>query len=394
LGELRAVVDRLLAADLTELSDAELDELVVGLRGERSRLAVADADAIHTWETVGGWRSGQAVNAAVALGNRTRGCHRAAGADLGRARKLQRMPHTRQAVLEGRLSFEHVDLFARAATAERFALFVRDEQLLVDQCAALRLFDDARRVVRYWCDRADDELNAEPSCPAPSTLYLSRSADSGVATLDGTLAAVDAEIVGNELDRLIRQLQLADRAQGVTRTRAQRRAAALVLMATRSAGATGVSPRPLFQVIVGDDSARRLCELGSGVIVTPRQLAAHIDTAVMESFLFDGPHTVVAVSARRTFMGQLRRAIQVRDRRCQHSSGCPVPAAKADIDHIVPAAQGGRTTQHNGRVLCSTQNRHHHLRDHPTPPRERTVTVLDEIRCRLRWQHLANTPPD
>jgi len=394
LAGLRAAVDRVLALDVASLSGDALDRLVVGLRRERSRLMVADARAIHRWESSGVWRAGKALNAGVALGNRTRGSHRVASADLGRARTLERMPHTRQAVLDGRLSFEHAMLFCRAATAERFALFQRDEQVLVEQCARLRLFDDARRVVRYWADRADDELGRARSGPEPSTLYMSRLADSGVATLDGTLAVVDAEIVGNELNRLVREVRLEDRAKGVERSPAQRRAVALVRMATRSAGAQGVTPRPLFQLIAGDDTARRLCELASGVVVTPGDVAPYIDAAVMETFLFDGPATVVAVSARRTFVGQLRRAIQVRDRRCQHQSGCPVPAVAADIDHIVPAAQGGRTSQFNGRALCATQNRHHHLRDHPAPQPERTITVLDQLRCRLRWNYLANPPPD
>ncbi|HNJ98277.1 MAG TPA: hypothetical protein PLV13_09145 [Ilumatobacteraceae bacterium] len=393
LAGLHHAVDQLLALDLGSLVGDELQQLVVGLRRERSRVAVADAQAIHMWQTSDVWRSGQALNAAIALGNSTRGCHRVAGAELGRARKLEHMSHTRQAVLEGRLSYEHVELFCRAATAERFALFLRDEELLVEQCARLRLFDDARRVLRYWADHADDELGQAPSGPAPSTLYMSRRADNGQAHLDGTLAAVDAEIVGNELDRLVRELRLEDKAKGVERTPAQRRATALVRMATRSAGANGVSPRPLFQVVVGDDTARRLCELASGVVVTAADLAPHIDTALMETFLFDGPTTVVAVSSRRTFVGQLRRAIQVRDRRCQHASGCPVPATVADIDHIVPAAHGGPTSQFNGRALCSAQNRHHHLRDAPSPRPERVLTALDQVRCRLRWNYLANPPP-
>ena len=126
------------------------------------------------------------------------------------------MPHTRQAVLDGRLSFEHVDLFCRAATAERFALFLRDEQVLVDRCARLRLFQDARRVVRYWADRADDELNRALSGPEPSTLYMSRLADSGQVRLDGSLAAIDGEIVSNELDRLVREMRLEDRGSRTT----------------------------------------------------------------------------------------------------------------------------------------------------------------------------------
>jgi hypothetical protein len=45
----------------------------------------------------------------------------------------------------------------------------------------------------------------------------------------------------------------------------------------------------------------------------------------------------------------LRRAIEVRDRHCQHPSGCDVPAEECDIDHKVPYSEGGLTTQGNGR---------------------------------------------
>ena len=250
------------------------------------------------------------------------------------------MPHTRAAVLAGRLSLDHVDLFVRHATAARFELFLAHEQELVEQCAALELFDDARRVMQYWAYRADDELGVRRDRPADSTLYLSRSSETGEIDLNGHLTTVDGEIVDNELKRLVRDLYLEDRREGVSRSPAQRRAAALVRMAARSVNATGATARPLFQFIAGDETARRVCQLASGHVVTPEDLEAYIDTAVMQSFLFDGPTTVVAVSKQRTFRGALRRAIQVRDRRCQHRSVCPNPAVDGDVDHRQPAAPG------------------------------------------------------
>ena len=38
-------------------------------------------------------------------------------------------------------------------------------------------------------------------------------------------------------------------------------------MATRSVNATGVTARPLFEVIVGDETARHLCQLASGAVL-------------------------------------------------------------------------------------------------------------------------------
>jgi hypothetical protein len=304
------------------------------------------------------------------------------------------MPHTRAAVLTGRLSLDHVDLFIRYASAARFELFLEHEQQLVEQCAALELFDDARRVLQYWAQLADDELGLHRDGPGDSTLYLSRSADSGEVDLHGHLTAVDGEIVDNELKRLIRDLYLEDRRDGVVRTPAQRRAAALVRMAARSINATGATARPLFEVIVGDETARRLCQLASGHVVTAEDLAPHIDTAVMQAFLFDGPNTIVAVSTQRTFRGNLRRAIQVRDRRCQHRSVCPNPAVDGDVDHRRPAARAGPTSQWNGRMQCWSHNRNPALHDDSEPQPERDLTILDEIRCRIRWHHLRDLEND
>ncbi len=389
VNELHGIIDRLLAVDPSELSADELDSIAVGLQAERSRLDIAAADAIHHWERDDSWRVDGSLRASLALGRRTRRDHRRARSELHRAQRLQRMRATRAAVLDGRLSIDHVDLFVQCATDARLELFLEHESFLVDRCAAMTgQFDDARRLMQYWAQLADDVLGGRRERPDPSTLYLSRSHDTGEGVLDGRLSAIDAEIVSGELQQLDREIKLEDRTAGVRRTPAQRRAAALVRMATRSAAATGRSPRPLFQVIVGDDTARRLCELASGVVVHPEDLSPHLDDAVMETFLFDGPSTIIASSSRRRFTGALRRAVQVRDRRCQHVSGCPTPAADCDIDHRRPAARGGPTSQFNGHVECVPHNRIADLHDAPVEAPEREITRLDELRCRIRWRVL------
>ena len=73
--------------------------------------------------------------------------------------------------------------------------------------------------------------------------------------------------------------------------------------------------------------------------------------------MFDSPSRIIDVGRRtRLFTGGLRRAIEVRDRRCT-SPGCNIPADRCQIDHIVEWSNGGQTTQTNGRLLCPTHNR-------------------------------------
>jgi hypothetical protein len=214
--------------------------------------------------------------------------------------------------------------------------------------------------------------------------------------VDATLSGLGAEIFSGELRRLTTAQRHADTAAGIVRTARQRRAAALIEMATRSAStpAGARRPRPLFTVLVGEDSFRQLCETSAGRVLTSGTLIPHLANAELEVVLFDDAATVISVSRRRTFTGALRRAIEVRDRHCRHPSGCDTPAERCDVDHIIPWTGGGRTDQFNGRLECPAHNRHQHLHDtdnHPPPPRG--LSYLDHARARLRWE-LLHDPPD
>ena len=388
LDQLHGLVDQLLAFDGPSSLGDELHDLAVGLEAERARLTVAAGAVAHQWAERGDWKADGSLRPQLALARDAHRDHAAVRQEMRRAKWLERMPCTRQAVVDGRLSIDHVDLLVHHAGGARFELFLETEALLVEQCARLRLFDDVRRMVQYWAALADDQLGRRRRRRDGSAVYLSRSALTGEGDLTGHLAPVDHEIVARELDRLGREILLEDRSAGVQRTPAQRRAAALVRMATRSINSTGATARPSFQVIIGDETARRLCELASGTVVGPEDLEPFIDTAVMQRFLFDGSEVVLATSKQRTFRGNLRRAIQVRDRRCQHGSVCPTPAVDGDVDHRKPAARGGPTSQFNGAAECIPHNRHPDLHGHPAPRPERPITPLDALRCRLKWQCL------
>jgi hypothetical protein len=300
------------------------------------------------------------------------------------------MPGTVRAVLTGTLSLDHVDLLGRANRSPRTGLFARDETILVAECRRLR-FGAAARVVTYWSHRADAELgHADDPPPECAGLHASTTLD-GTVVVDGVLDPIGGAVVVDELARLERELFLADQRDGVVRTTSQRNAAALVAMAERSAVAPAdrKRPRPLFTVLVGDASLTHLCELANGTVVTPAQLAPWMTTADLETVLFDGPSVVVSVSHRRTFTGALRRAIEVRDRHCQHRAGCDAPAHRCDVDHIVPWNERGPTSQFNGRLECPTHNRHRDKHDAGAQPRPaRPVTRLDHVRARLRWRYL------
>ena len=392
--QLRSVLDQLAGVELSTLAPDELQQHVVALQREQARVAVVAADAVPAWLASRAWRSGGTLRPELAIARDARRDRTRVKAELRRARVLASLPITRQAVLDGRISMDHVDLLVRHATKARFELFRQCEQWLVDRCVLNELFDDAARDVQYWAMWADDQLGVRREPSTPSTLYASQSETTGRVVLDGDLAAIDGAIVTDELGRLANEILHEDRRNGVRRTPAQRRAAALVRMATRSVNAAGPTARPLFEVVIGDETARHLCQLATGLVLHPEDLMPYFDTAAMQSFLFDAGHAVVGVSKQRTFRGALRRAIQVRDRRCRHRSVCPEPAVRCDVDHRTPAARGGPTSQFNGAAECMSHNRHPDLHGHPEPMPECDLTILDVMRAKARWAALRHLDVD
>jgi len=202
-----------------------------------------------------------------------------------------------------------------------------------------------------------------------------------------TLDQVSGEIVSATLREIERELFEADWAAAkerlardpmiidLDRTPAQRRADALVEMATRArtAPAGGRRPAPLFTVVVGLETfTGPVLELFNRDVVTPGTAARHLTEADLERIAFEGPSRVIDVGARRRFFrGALRRAIEVSDRTCFHPT-CDAIRERLEVDHIHEAAKGGLTTQDNGRSGCSFHNRwrNHHPDpdDDPDPP--------------------------
>jgi len=392
LDALTAAVDALLGVADALQGSGGLHDFVIRVQREQHRLVAAAAPAVCCWEQSGVWGLDGSLSAASRLAVETRTSKATARQVLRRARCLGQMPLTSAAVASGALSTDHVDLFARANRPHRRELFARDEAVLVAACGSM-IWDDAVRAVDYWCSRADadgagdDAKQRDADRRAGAQLHASSTLD-GSVVVSGVLDPVGGEVFLNELDRLEHLLYLADLGSGSDRTSPQRRAAALIEMATRSATAPadGRRPKPLFVAHVGDETVRHLCELARGTVLAPGDLADWLDDAVIETVLFDGPSTVLSVSQQRSFTGKLRRAIEARDRRCQHPAGCNIPAPKCDIDHITPWSQDGPTSQFNGRVECTSHNRHRNKHDHNASPLpEQRVDRLETFRARIRW---------
>jgi hypothetical protein len=396
-ASLTTAVDDLFTTDLDAIDDDTLHELVVDIARQRDRLALAHARLLARWDARRLWQSDGSRSAAARLTRDTNHFAATARGELRRARRLLHMPATANAARHGHLSLDQVDVLIKANQPWRQRHMATDEAGLVQSCRQLTAAESLR-LANYWGQRVDALVGRSPAPrDTANHLHASDTIDGNVV-VNGQLDPLGGATFMNELRRLTEQLRHADLQAGIDRSPAHRRAAALVEMATRSASAAPGSrrPQPLFTVQLGDDSFHQLCELAKGTVLNPTELLPWLNEAQLETVLFDGPSTVVSVSHRRSFTGALRRAIEVRDRHCQHPAGCEVPAEQCDVDHIVPFAQGGSTDQFNGRLQCPTHNRRSDLHDHASTPRpRRSVSQIDALRARVRWRirHGAYTSP-
>jgi hypothetical protein len=380
VAPLHDALDGLAAVDDAALSDVELGEALVALSRVEGRLAAQRARLTARFDARRVWAADGYRSAAGWMAHRCSMAPARARAEVRMARVVRHLPATAAALASGSIGIDaarSITRVYRPATAEALG---RDEVVLVAQARALAIVD-FERVVRYWEQLADADGVERDAAERDGQRRVYCSGGLDGMWLDGWLPTTRGAVVRNELERLEHQLFLDDcktaaaehgddgRVDQLARTPAQRRADALVEMALRSATAPvgGRRPRPLVTVLVGYETfAGRVCQLATGETVTPGQVAALLDEAVIERVVFDGPSRVTDVGEARLFTGALRRAIEVRDRTCI-DAGCHQPAARCDVDHVTPAADGGPTVQHNGVLRCPFHHRRRHRTPRPPP---------------------------
>ena len=378
LEDLDDVVARLAQADPFALSDRAA---VRALERCFASLACTLANAVASFDAGGEWANDGAKSAPAWIAAT---CHLPLGEvakQLRRGAALSSMPLVAEAFAKGDIAPAHVDVLVKAAKAAGPAdpeAFSRCEATLLEAATELSFarFADA---ATYFVQMADPDgaEEADLARRARRDVYLTQSLQ-GMYLLGGNLDPIGGAIVAGELTRIEDQLFEADWAQAkealgrdpkaheLARTAAQRRADAMVEMAVRSKGAKAGEgrPEPAFSVLVGYEALfGRICRIEGGPIVSPGALLAWLDGASFERIVFSPGARIECSKTARFFTGATRRAIEVRDQACTHPF-CEVPAARCQIDHIIPYAQGGETTQENGRVLCSFHNR---LRNHGAP---------------------------
>ena len=382
LEDFGEALDALVASGAANHSDgASIEEL----HRQLGRLESFVTEATASFETGEEWAADGAKTASAWIATRCRVPRSAARRRVRLGRELRHLPDVAGAWREGAIGTDAARAIASARRHRTESSMARDEGMLVAQAADMG-FEDFYRALSYWKQLADpDGADAADEDRKASRHVFLESSFTGMWLGQMTLDPVSGAIVAGELNRLEHDLFEADCAEAkerlgrsarldeLARTSAQRRADALVEMAARSATAPaeGIRPAPLFSVFVGYETLHgRICELENGTVLAPSALTPWLDSAYFERALFSlGNRVDVSVRAR-LFTGGTRRAIELRDRICTHPY-CYEPAESCQGDHIEPWAEGGQSTQENGRLLCGFHNRlrnqRHHQHQRPPP---------------------------
>ncbi len=380
LAQVRSGLEGLAALDLDAMVGEDLTEVVMEVQRLRGAFDVAEARVLARWDSLGEWRPSGAKTPAAWLAWKQHLPIAVARQRLRHARAMRDLPLVEEAWAGGEIDRSHVTTLLGARTERTKKTFERDHEVLLQGARTLGFVD-----FKAACDRWEmivDPDGAEQGAEddrAAREVHLNRSFG-GLWFGNMRLDPISGEIVHTTLQLIEKELFDADWAAAkehlgrdpliveLDRTPAQRRADALVEMAirARTAPADGRRPAPLFSVLVGYETlAGPLLELFNRTVLTPGTAARYLTEADVERIVFDGPSRVIDVGAtRRFFRGALKHAIETRDRRCFHPS-CDETPLFPEIDHIQPHADGGPTTQTNGRLGCGFHNRwRNHHPDH------------------------------
>ena len=326
-------------------------------------------EASAAFETQEEWAADGAKTAAAWIATRCRVPRAAARRRVRLGRALRHLPKCAQAWRDGEIGLDQAKAIAAARAHRTEASMQRDEAMLVSQAAQMG-FEDFYRALRTgnsW---------PTPRAPTPTTRNAGRAQRLPGAEHRRDVLRPDDPRSHLGIDRLCgaqppgtRPLRSRlCRGQGPPGPdRAPRRTGPYLGPAPGrrprrdgdaqpDAPADGIKPAPLFTVLVGYETLHgRICELENGTVLAPTSLVPWLEAAYFERAIF---------SLRTRVDVWCDPALQRRDppgaRGARPDVHPPLLLrARRELpgDHIEPYAEGGETTQENGRLLCGFHNR-------------------------------------
>lgn len=388
-AELHAVLDRLLAADLSGLSSDEHSQLVTRVLRAQDRLHAGALDAIGAFDAadVAATSPHRTTKRWIELRTRT---SPATASQLTRTARAVRdhLPATRDALGRGLISGQHAAAVVSVVSTVGVEHAVSAEPILLDLA---RQF--APSVVREAAARIHQALDPAGAEKALNDAHAKRGVRLSVGGAYGYLSGV-LDLESTELLQSALMPLMAKNGPDDARTVTQLRADALLDLAKRGLD-TGLDTqlggeRAHLSVVIDEDALRS----GAGSIILPWTGAA-LPAATARRWSCDAQLTPILARrqampagspgdhgaggngsrgpgagqvslgagwlpldvgrAARTVTSAQTKALRVRDGGCVYP-GCPRTPAFCDAHHVQHWADGGATSLDNMVLVC----RHHH----------------------------------
>ncbi len=323
------------------------------------------------------------------------------------SRFLDHQPVLEAAMVEGRISMDHLDLFADVHRERHAAAWAEAFPLLVDYATVARFEDVARQAQRFADDLSPRDADDRFTEQVEGRSFSKASTIDGFGHLQGFLDPITYAIFAAEHDRLVaieyqNDLAIARDVLGrdpdplelaqITRTPTQRSADAVRVMAQRSKTLAGGAVAAAAEVVIhmtqdhyeagvardlGDPDATPdpdgFCELDDGTPISPIAAVYLATIADFRRIVYGADDEIINYSrARRGYTPPQYGALRAKYRRCAHPWGCDRKGRFLQADHIQEHSDGGPTDCTNGQCLCGFHNRWKTRHKHD-PPRSTKV---------------------
>jgi hypothetical protein len=368
MSELRSVVEALQAEDLQRISDEQLEADFTELQRAGQALEAERLRRLSEIHRRQSHRREGYLSTASWLVDRHRLGWTTAAKEIRTARSLERMPHTKDALVGGELTSSAVQMLVWARQAHP-AQFRRSEQALVEAAKSLPA-RQLQHTVAHWRHKLDWEQGLKESERTRDQRRLTVTTTIlGMVRVDGDL---DPE-TGETMLAALRDCMDAERRRRDPeddRTPTQRRVDALGEICRRWLDSSDRplvgGERPHVTVIVDLEALERrvgrrseFAHVGSVHPETVRRWAC--DASISRVITRGGSEPLDVGRRTAVVPAPLRRAAIVRDRNCRFP-GCDRPPPWCDAHHVVHWADGGPTALPNLVLLC---RRHHRMVHEP-----------------------------
>jgi hypothetical protein len=367
-------------------------EAIEGLHRARNAADAALLAAVRSFSARGEHRADGHVNVAAYLQHTCRLKKRQALRIARLARFLDHQPVLQEALADGRISFDHVELFADLHRERFDEAWAEALPLLVDYATVARFEDVGRQAQRFADDLAPKDADERFKEQVAGRSFSKTTTIDGYGYLRGWLDPITYAIFAAEHDRLVAiefendwvaardvlghdpdHVELTE----LTRTPQQRSADALRVMAERSKALAGGAVAEAAEVVIhltqqeyeaglartmGDDEAEYaadgICEMADGTVVSPIAAVYLSLIGSVRRVVFGADDEVISYGrAKRCFTPAQAAALRAKSRRCCHPYGCDRGGRVLQADHVHEYAAGGGTDCINGQCLCGFHNR-------------------------------------